>query len=55
MKNAKITNLIMEKPYVKGRINIVKRKYSTGYADYPGVGRITDEMIAVYRQSKAEA
>lgn len=25
---------------------MLKRKYSTGYADYPGVGRITDEMIA---------
>ncbi|MGN1368076.1 MAG: hypothetical protein ACI4WX_04345 [Aristaeellaceae bacterium] len=27
---------------------MLKRKYSTGYADYPGVGRITDEMIAKY-------
>ncbi len=24
------------------------RKYSTGYADYPGVGKITDEMVAKY-------
>ena len=27
---------------------MLKRKYSTGYVDYPGVGRITDEMIAKY-------
>ena len=40
----------MEEPYVKGRINMAKRKYSIGYADYPGVGRITDEMIAIERR-----
>ena len=28
---------------------MAKRKYSIGYADYPGVGRITDEMIAIER------
>lgn len=25
-----------------------KSRYSTGYADYPGVGRITDGMIAKF-------
>ena len=29
---------------------MVKRKYSTGYSDYPGVGRITEEMIAIARR-----
>ena len=29
---------------------MVKRKYSTGYADYPGVVRTNDEMIAIARR-----
>lgn len=27
---------------------MLKRKYSTGYMVYPGVGKVTDEMIAEY-------
>ncbi len=33
---------------VKGVISLFKKRYSDGYADYPGVGKITDEMVAKY-------
>lgn len=33
---------------VKGVISLFKKRYSDGYADFPGVGRITAEMVAKY-------
>ena len=33
---------------MKGVISLFKKRYSDGYADYPGVGKITDEMVAKY-------
>lgn len=33
---------------VKGVISLFKKRYSDRYADCPGVGKITDEMVAKY-------
>lgn len=33
---------------VKGVISLFKKRYSDGYAEYPGVGKITDEAVAKF-------